>query len=187
MKLEYFRAHGRAQQIRLILNYCKVEFEDVYLTREEFEANKLANKYNNGHVPCLFLDDGTQLNETHAIMRYLCRTLKNPDVENCRMYPLANADTHMLIYKMEHWVETNKELYFKYICFLLPSDPGYEEKDKHFTLFITKYFPDYLQQMEDILAEAENNGHEYLFGNQLTLPDFSTASIFFKLVVNELF
>ena len=103
------------------------------------------------------------------------------------MYPLANVDTHMLIYKMENWIEINKELYMKYICFLLPSDPGYEEKDKHFTLFITKYFPDYLQQMEEILEAAEANGYEFLFTEQMTLPDFSTASIFFKLVVNELF
>ena len=59
MKLEYFRAHGRAQQIRLILDYCEIEYENIYLTKEEFEANRDANKYNNGHVPCLFLDDGT--------------------------------------------------------------------------------------------------------------------------------
>ena len=48
IKLEYFPINGRALEIKLLLNYCNVEFEDVQLSFPEFGANAKAGKYTYG-------------------------------------------------------------------------------------------------------------------------------------------
>ena len=35
------------------------------------------------------------------------------------------------------------------VPFVLPMHPGYKDKDEHFTQFIIKHFPAYLQKVED--------------------------------------
>ena len=58
MKLEYFKSHGRAMHIRMILWYCNVDFDDHYITSEEFAQNNKEGKYPGGQVPVLYLEDG---------------------------------------------------------------------------------------------------------------------------------
>ena len=62
MKLEYFAGHGRAIPIRLLLAYCKVEYEDIFYSFQEFgQKKKNGNFAPSGQVPILTLDDGTRL------------------------------------------------------------------------------------------------------------------------------
>jgi len=58
MKLEYFKGHGRAMPIRMILWYCNIDFDDNYVTFEEFSQNKKDGKYPGNQVPVLYLQDG---------------------------------------------------------------------------------------------------------------------------------
>jgi len=74
MKLYYFDIYGRAEGIRMLLDCAKVEFEDVRMNKEQIEEMKAACKLEYGQVPMLELDDGTQLTQTGAIMRYLAST-----------------------------------------------------------------------------------------------------------------
>jgi len=40
IRLEYFKSHGKACAIRMLLHHCQVPYEDSYLTREEWISSK---------------------------------------------------------------------------------------------------------------------------------------------------
>ena len=44
MKLYYFDIYGRAEQIRMLLHHAKVEYKDVFLSKEELEIMKAEGK-----------------------------------------------------------------------------------------------------------------------------------------------
>ena len=48
MRLEYFDANGRAMWLRNLLDYCKVDYEDLRLERPKFFEYKKAGKYTYG-------------------------------------------------------------------------------------------------------------------------------------------
>ena len=73
MKLEYFPLHGRAMMIRLLLNYCNVQFEDKMVSHQEFGENKAKGVYKAGQVPVFYTDDDIQLCQTKAIARYIAK------------------------------------------------------------------------------------------------------------------
>ena len=62
--------------IRIILYYCKVQFEDKLITMEDFAERKASGFYELGQLPILTLENGTKLYQSNAIARYLGRTYK---------------------------------------------------------------------------------------------------------------
>lgn len=68
MKLLYFDLRGRAEMIRLALHAGGVSFEDVRFARTEWPEIKPTTP--RGSTPVLTLDDGTQVTESIAILRY---------------------------------------------------------------------------------------------------------------------
>lgn len=57
VKLYYFDIPGKAEAIRLALSYCEIPFEDIRLTREEFNEKKLSGELAFGQVPLLKVGD----------------------------------------------------------------------------------------------------------------------------------
>mgnify|MGYP006110567115 CR=1 FL=1 len=68
MKIVYFDVYGRGEPIRMLLTHAKVAFEDERLTFEEFKTQKEAGKFENGQLPVVFMDDGTQLTQSKALL-----------------------------------------------------------------------------------------------------------------------
>ena len=93
MKFEYFGAHGRGLQVRALLDYCGGEWEDAKLDRPSFGAKKAAGAFKFGQVPCLHLDDGTVINQTRTIMRYIGTIHKGDE-----LYPKSDP---ALVYQIE--------------------------------------------------------------------------------------
>ncbi|KAI0989210.1 hypothetical protein GJ496_009269 [Pomphorhynchus laevis] len=69
-RLIYFDFTGRAESIRLLFSAAQVEFEDVRLTSEQWQAMKDSTP--TGKLPLLEVD-GKKLPESWAILRFLAR------------------------------------------------------------------------------------------------------------------
>ena len=78
----------------------------------------------------------------------------------------------------------NEELLPKYIGFLVPFLPMYKEKDEHFTQFIIKHFPEFLEKIE---AKLTKIGGKCIVSDQMTIADCFLASTFLKLAYNDLY
>jgi len=79
-------------------------------------------------------------------------------------------------------METCEELIPKTLGFLVPFLPQYKEKDEHFTQFIIKHFPEFLEKMEN---KMNKNGTKYLCANNITLADIILGAFFLKLPYND--
>ena len=71
LKLYYFDIPGKAEAIRLLCTYSNLSFEDIRLTRAQFEELRAKNKLPFGQVPALEVDAKAILVQSAAIMRYL--------------------------------------------------------------------------------------------------------------------
>ena len=71
--MEYFGLHGRAAFPRMLLHYMGVtKYENIGLSFEDFGAKKAAGEMGYwGGMPMVTLPDGTKLQQTHGLVRYL--------------------------------------------------------------------------------------------------------------------
>ena len=69
-QLIYFDFPGLAEAARQTFRAGNYEFEDVRIAREDFQKKKEAGEYTFGQVPLLILDDGTQVSQSNAILRW---------------------------------------------------------------------------------------------------------------------
>ena len=70
-KLIYFPIKARAEPIRRAFRLSNIEFEDVHVTFEEFGKKKAEGAYRFGAVPVLVLEDGSQVTQSTAILRWV--------------------------------------------------------------------------------------------------------------------
>ena len=74
MKIYYFDAYGRAEQLRLLLNHAGQAFEDVRFTREQWGKAKVdeSEKWGYGQLPVLE-KEGKFYPQSDSILRLLGR------------------------------------------------------------------------------------------------------------------
>ena len=60
----------------------------------------------------------------------------------------------------------------------------YKNKDVHFTTWITKIMPEWLEDLESAMVEHKG---KYICGKTMSIADFNTYSITFKIVTNDKF
>lgn len=71
IKLVYFNTRGRAESIRYLLAYAGVPYEDVRLTREEWNS-KVKPTIPFGQLPALYFN-GAVITQSTAILRFLAK------------------------------------------------------------------------------------------------------------------
>ena len=59
IKLEYFQIHGRAAPMRFVLDYCNVDYQNVYIEAPNWPQVK--DNYHWGSLPVLTTDTGFKL------------------------------------------------------------------------------------------------------------------------------
>ena len=72
-RLIYFDVYIKAEGIRMMLHYLKVDYIDKRLQFSDFMAAKKAGRFPSGQVPCWQTSEGDMLNQGHAIMKHLAR------------------------------------------------------------------------------------------------------------------
>ena len=92
----------------------------------------------------LELDNGKQLFQSTAIMRYIAGEFVTPT--GGFLYPgRKDAD---LSYRINAIMDRNEELYPTYRQFLVPIAPDYKNRETHLKTFIDVHFPQYLKELE---------------------------------------
>ena len=179
MKFVYFPGHGRGLPIRMALDYCQVDYTEDIVKPDVWPTRKPTFKYN--QVPAMVLDDGTEIYQTKALLRYVARAHKGKNGEN--LYPFHEDPE--LMFKIDSIITMNEDEFLKYIVrFQVPFIDAYKSKDDHFIHFITGEFDKWLAKIDDLLNKSTG---KYLFGDQMTLADISTGAVFLKLNGNSHF
>ena len=83
IKLVYFNTRGRAESIRYLLAYAGVDYEDVRLSREEWNSEVKPN-IPFGQLPALYFND-TLITQSMAILRFLAREFNLAGQDNIEM------------------------------------------------------------------------------------------------------
>ena len=65
----YFDAYGRAENVRILLAYCNVKYDDQRIERRDWLSVKWT--FPGAQLPCLEFPDGTKLGNTMSMLRYL--------------------------------------------------------------------------------------------------------------------
>lgn len=155
MKLLYFDLRGRAEMIRLALHAGGISFEDVRFARAEWPEIKPTTP--RGSTPVLTLDDGTQVTESVAILRYAGK-LGTP-----RLYP-EDPVAALRVDEMVDIIGSSTTILSK--SFGLPSEEQLAMRTKMLSEDgdLTK-----LLKWVDEAAKANDSG--FLVGSELTIAD----------------
>lgn len=89
LQVIYFNAPGRAEVIRLILSSQNEKFDDERVTMEQWASMKPKTKY--GQLPLLKLENGVEMNESGATIRYLARKANLYGKDEWEMYLIDRA------------------------------------------------------------------------------------------------
>ncbi|XP_060861256.1 glutathione S-transferase-like [Metopolophium dirhodum] len=155
-KLTYFNLTARAEQIRFLLSYLNVDFQDVRFEREQWPAIKPTMPF--GKVPVLEID-GKTFNQSIAICRYLAKKagLAGDDEWESLLVDVA----------VDNIYEIRQEIMNYY------HEPNEEIKSKLRDPIVNDSIPFYFDKFEKIVSE--NGG--YFVNGKLSWPDLYFVSI----------
>ncbi|VDO12380.1 unnamed protein product [Rodentolepis nana] len=163
--LGYWDIRGLAEQIRLLLRYLKVEYQEKLYKpgpapaydREEWMAEKFNLGLSFPNLP-YYIDDGFSISQTSAILEYIADT--HDMIPNCKK---QRATLHMLM----NDVMDLRSSFIK-MCY----SPDFENLKVDFM----KNLPDKLSQYEKYLEDRK-----WLSGKNINYPDFNLCEILNQL------
>jgi glutathione S-transferase len=146
LKLTYFDIEGLAQASRNTLEYGDISFEDIRVSKEEFDVLKTSLPY--GQVPVLTVDEDTRIAQSKTILRYVSKL--------SRTYP-RNALNAALI---DQWTDLHSEFLSLLAINMYPAKHGLDQAGydahTHRQFILRTHIPKYLQLLEDELAHKED-------------------------------
>lgn len=152
--LHYFDIYGRAEVIRMVLQYLRLSFSDHRFGAEEWVQLKSSFEFQD----CPMLEiDGKRLSETRAILRYLCMTNG--------LYPSKLED----IYWCESLCDFVDDICLPLIDAARTSDIVMMQKAKN-------ALPERLQMVEKRLLRNQE-GKAYFIGSTVTIADFMVFNL----------
>ena len=158
IKLYYFDVHGRAEIIRSILHYNKVQYEDIRFSFAEWAEKK--SNFPNGQVPILEID-GKQLSQSNSIARYLAQLHGQ--------YPTDPSE----IYAVESTLDYFGDVGLKLAAWFQEKDA--EKKQALLEEFLKNNIPVVLTTLNTILKQ-NTTGSGFFVGKSLTLADFAVIN-----------
>jgi len=155
-KLTYFDMTGRAEQIRFLLSYLNVDFEDIRFDCDQWPSIKPNMPF--GQVPVLEID-GKQVSQSIAISRYLANKagLAGRDEWESLLIDVAVDNIYEMRQEIvKYFHEKNEEI-----------------KTKMYGTLANETIPFYSDRFEKIVSE--NGG--YFVNGKLSWPDLYFVSI----------
>lgn len=152
LTLTYFDVPGIAESIRTCLNYCGISFEDLRVTRDEFENMRSRKEFPYDQVPVM-TSGATLIAQSKAILRYVGRM--------GHMHP----STPITAATIDQWLELHTEFMQPLAISMYPGRFGIDVmmnsstsslqadfKDRHRSWCRETHLPKYLSYIEAELA-----------------------------------
>lgn len=150
--LIYFAGRGIVEPIRLLLNECDVDYDDVYFTRETLADKKKDLLF--GQLPVWQEPQGFTLVQSNSILRYLAKK-----------HGLISSDAHEAAQQdsiNEFFIDNRQKMGFA-------AFGDSNKKDELCKEYVTVYVPTVVvPKIESIL---EKSGTGYLVGSKLSFVD----------------
>lgn len=173
LQLLYFNISGLGEPIRLTLACAGMDFDDYrFKDRDEFMARKPTLTF--GQVPCLVVDESTELVQSAAIMRYIARefdvagTLYPSDPRTAaRVDALLDQSKDM----MQGWGVASYRERFGFTLEVLSDEAASRAKE----IFLAEILPKHILFLEQQLASSSTG---WLAGTAApTIADLLLATI----------
>lgn len=155
-KLIYFDTRGRAELTRYVFAQAGVDYEDVRLTKEEWQ--KLKPEITFGQLPVLEIN-GERIGQSVAICRYVAKE-----------HGLAGKDNWTAA-KADEIGDSITDLINKFMPVYRCEDE--DEKKRMMTAFMSETASKFLANFTKVL---ETRGGKWLAGNELTWADIAFAA-----------
>jgi glutathione S-transferase len=159
LRLRYFPFPGRAGPIRDALNIGKVEFEDDFVTPEQFREYRAEGEFPFGGLPVLDVETTTGKvcsAQSNAILRFAGRL--------SGLYP---ADDLLLALKVDEALDVGED-----INQLMGPSLYEQDEPKKMAMrkeLVEKALPEWAAYLERLLVNNGNTG--FLVGKELTVAD----------------
>jgi len=172
LKLYYFDIPGKAEMIRMVLKYLKLEFEDIrYKEEGEWPAVKATGKFELGQVPALECQPcGSMLYQSDAIMQAIGH--------ECGLLPKDPEE----LYKVLWWCNTAKDIMDN--CWRYYAPLTEEKKKEVMTNLVEKLSVNFFSAMEERLKA---NGGENLVGKETTIAEFWLVGVYRACLLDDAF
>ena len=168
MKLYYFNIYGRGESIRMLAAHANLPLENNYLDYDKFVRLKEEGVLEFGQVPMLTTEDGKNLCQSWAILRFLGRThgYYPSDPENA--------------WRVDSTIDACEDYFNIYFKMEFEKDP--EVKAKLVENYL-KFVPVWLDAIEKRISN--NESQKFIVGSKMTIADIALAAVGFNLILNE--
>lgn len=161
-KLFYFPAKGAGEAVRLLFAHKGIQYEDIRLSGESWQAEKPNTPF--GVMPVLE-EDGKKLGGSHVMLRYLA---EKPEINLAGADAWENAQIANIADFIKDFISEMVKVYY--------------EKDETRKAELKKrmneeVIPKYFGKLNEMAATTG-----YLHGGRLTWPDLNTFCIADRLV-----
>jgi glutathione S-transferase len=177
-KLYYFETNFRAQIIRALLNWSKVDWEDIKLTKEEFKDMKEKGIFNETFQQLPILEyKNNMFSQSHSIEIYLAKKF--------RLLGLSIEEEFEIL----TIIFLISDLSSKLISILVPSNKEEEDNQiENLKSFTAEFLPTALKSLENTLIRLNENdeGNNYFIGKKLSLADFAFGTFYYQLFFHPL-
>ena len=166
-KLHYFDIYGRGEFIRFLLAHAKVEYENVFVAREQMGDYK-AGLAEFGQLPVLERN-GQRYVQSWSVLRTLGQELG--------YYP-TDAET---AYQVDVVIEGVEEFFTKYFR------PAFEQNPERKAALI-KELVEFIPRMSQLVQSRleANTSQTHIVGDKRTIADFALAAVAFNCIENPL-
>jgi glutathione S-transferase len=170
IKVHYFAGFGRAEAIRMLLKYSKVDFENVHYTFADLPTLKTSGVLEFGQLP-MVERDGKNYSQSIACLRALAIMIDNGT------YP---TDPYQA-YLVDSIIDAVSDIYNGY--FSASFAPSEELKKSMMANFLATTLPKFLAAFEKRLEG--NSSPDKIVGDKHTIADFALAALAYSSFLNE--
>uniref|UniRef100_A0A914C888 Uncharacterized protein n=1 Tax=Acrobeloides nanus TaxID=290746 RepID=A0A914C888_9BILA len=169
-KLVYFQGKGRGEPIRLIFHHFGVDFDDIRLSQEEWQAHKQLKIAPMDQLPYLVVDDEKLvLCQSMTIARYLAKSFgRSQGFAGKGITEAALSDMYA------DGVNDIITSYLYNVMFIKDDAAKKKASKEFYKTKYTNFLDTYQEALKNNSSKHENSGH-FLVGKQLTYADFVFA------------